>query len=78
MSLDEFSVGRQPCDSYTPERLMMFNLAAYPLCPAPGCTVRTSFCVCCSEDHHAGGLDSCPTSKTTLQPEPRSENEWED
>jgi hypothetical protein len=65
--IDEFSVGQQPCDSFTPEHAESFSLASYPLCGIAGCSARTSFCVCCAELHHAGGLDACPTSKTTLQ-----------
>jgi hypothetical protein len=78
--VDEFEVGVQPCGSFTPERLSLFSLAAYPLCGVPGCTARTSWCSCCTEWHHSGGLDACPTNKTTLQPEPRSglETSWED
>ena len=78
MSIDEFEVGVQPCDSFLPERLSMFNLAARPLCPVPGCSARRAFCNTCSHFHHAGGEKSCPTNKTTLRPEPRSENEWEE
>lgn len=79
MSIDEFEVGVQPCDSFMPERLSMFNLAARPLCRVPGCTAHTAWCGCCATPHHSGGLDACPTSKTTLRPEPRSEmDEWDD
>jgi hypothetical protein len=38
--VDEFEVGVQPCGSFTPERLSLFSLAAYPLCGVPGCTAR--------------------------------------
>jgi hypothetical protein len=80
MTTDEYSSGKQPCGSYLPQAGGIFSFAQYPLCGKSGCTARTALCECCLLFHHSGGLDACPTNKTTLQPEPRSglETSWED
>jgi hypothetical protein len=75
---DRYSVGAQPCDSYLHRPTLPFR--PDPICGKNGCDAHIQFCECCSEHHHEGGFDNCPTIKTTLQPEPRSglETSWED
>ena len=75
--IDEFRAGDQHgCQSYIHRPELPF--CPGPLCQRNGCMARLSWCDALSHFHHSGGWDTCPTIKTTLQPEPRQETQWDD
>lgn len=64
MMPNEFTIGKQPCQNYTPREADIAAAHGSGMANVHECYHgcdhgRVSFCENCNTDHHAGGWDSC-------------------